>query len=98
MMAQPVVSRTQRRIERKQLVLVVILILVVAAGSFSLGVMFGQRSGAGGGSENAEPPPAGQTYAGRPSICLYMEDAAGAAGCWQDSKQYTGGGQSPQQP
>ena len=43
MMAQPVVSRTQRRIERKQLVLVVVLILAVAGVSFSLGVMFGKR-------------------------------------------------------
>ena len=45
MMAQPVVSRTQRRIERKQLVLVVVLILAVAGVSFSLGVMFGKQSG-----------------------------------------------------
>lgn len=43
MMMQPVVSRTQRRIERKQLLLIVVLILAVAAGSFALGVMFGQR-------------------------------------------------------
>ena len=69
MMAQPVVSRSQRRIERKQLILVVILILVVAGGSFSLGVMFGQRSdvapGAAVGTASSglpavaqiEPPP-----------------------------------------
>lgn len=45
-MLQPVVTRTQRRIEHKQLMLVIVLILAVAAGSFTLGVMFGQRSGA----------------------------------------------------
>jgi len=44
-MAQPVVSRTQRRIERKQVVLIAILILAVAGISFALGVMFGQRGG-----------------------------------------------------
>jgi cell division protein FtsN len=44
MMVQPVVSRTQRRIEHKQLILIVVLIIAVAAVSFSLGVMFGQRN------------------------------------------------------
>ncbi len=43
-MVQPVLSRTQRRIERKQLMLIVVLIIAVAAVSFSLGVMFGQRN------------------------------------------------------
>ena len=43
-MVQPVVSRTQRRIERKQLMLIVVLIIAVAAVSFSLGVMFGQKN------------------------------------------------------
>ena len=43
-MVQPVVSRTQRRIERKQLMLIVVLIIAVATVSFSLGVMFGQRN------------------------------------------------------
>jgi cell division septation protein DedD len=44
MMVQPVLSRTQRRIERKQLMLIVVLIIAVAAVSFSLGVMFGKRN------------------------------------------------------
>lgn len=44
MMVQPVVSRTQRRIERKQLMLIVVLIIAVSTVSFSLGVMFGQRN------------------------------------------------------
>ena len=69
MMAQPVVSRSQRRIERKQLVLVVILILAVAGVSFSLGFMYGKRSdvaaGIADGTANygetavaqIEPPP-----------------------------------------
>ncbi len=47
MMVQPVVTRTQRRVERKQIVLIIILILAVAGVSFALGVMFGQRSRAG---------------------------------------------------
>ncbi len=44
MMAQPVKTRSQRRIERKQLTLVIILILTLVGISFSLGVMFGKRS------------------------------------------------------
>jgi len=43
-MAQKVVSRTQRRMERKQAVILVLLVLVVSLASFSLGVMVG-RSG-----------------------------------------------------
>jgi cell division septation protein DedD len=49
MMVQPVVSRTQRRIESKQLMLIVVLIIAVAAVSFSLGVMFGKRSSSNSG-------------------------------------------------
>jgi cell division septation protein DedD len=44
-MAQPMVTRSQRRIERKQVVLIVILILAVAGVSFFVGVLFGQRGG-----------------------------------------------------
>ncbi len=44
MMVQPVVSRSQRRLEKKQLVLIIVLVFAVAGVSFSLGVMFGQRS------------------------------------------------------
>jgi len=45
MMAQPVVTRSQRRIERKQVVLIGVLILAVAGVSFALGVMFGRSGG-----------------------------------------------------
>ena len=62
MMTQPVVSRSQRRIERKQLVLVVILILAVAGVSFSLGVMFGRQGGVASGG------PDGTTGSGTPEI------------------------------
>ena len=55
-MAQSVVSRTQRRIERKQLVMIVVLIIAVAAVSFSLGVMFGQRNA------SSQEPAAGVDY------------------------------------
>lgn len=44
-MAQPVVTRSQRRIERKQVVLIVFLVLAVAGASFFVGVLFGQRGG-----------------------------------------------------
>lgn len=42
-MVQTVVTRSQRRIERKQVVLIVVMILAVAGISFFLGVQFGQR-------------------------------------------------------
>ena len=45
-MVQAGVTRSQRRIERKQVALIVILILAVAGASFSLGVLFGQNGGA----------------------------------------------------
>jgi len=67
MMAQPVVSRSQRRIERKQLVLAVILILAVAGVSFSLGVMYGKQSGVAtgvaDGTENSRLPTVAQIEA-----------------------------------
>lgn len=46
-MVQPVVSRSQRRIERKQLMLIVVLILAVSGVSFSLGVIYGQKGATG---------------------------------------------------
>jgi len=49
MMVQPVVSRSQRRMERKQLVLIVALVIAIAGASFSLGVLYGRRSGEGQG-------------------------------------------------
>lgn len=54
-MAQPVVTRTQRRVERKQLLLIVILILAVAGVSFTLGVKFGQKGGPLPGFDSARP-------------------------------------------
>lgn len=44
-MVQPVVTRSQRRMERKQVVLIVVLILAVAGISFFVGVLVGQRNG-----------------------------------------------------
>jgi hypothetical protein len=67
MMAQPVVSRSQRRNERKQLVLAVILILAVAGVSFSLGVLYGKQSGVAAkvadGTENSGRPAVAQVEA-----------------------------------
>lgn len=56
-MAQAVVTRSQRRVERKQVVLIVVLIFAVAGVSFFLGVLFG-RSGNSlpGFSEDAGKP------------------------------------------
>lgn len=42
-MAQQVVTRTQRRNERKQLILVIVLILAVAGASFYLGKVYGEN-------------------------------------------------------
>lgn len=56
-MVQTVVTRSQRRIERKQVVLIVVLILAVAGISFSLGVLFGQSRGSlSGSSSDVEMP------------------------------------------
>ena len=56
-MVQAVVTRSQRRLERKQVVLIVVLILAVAGVSFSLGVLFGQSSASlSGASAEAEKP------------------------------------------
>jgi cell division septation protein DedD len=55
-MAQPVVTRTRRRIERKQLVLVVTLILVVAGTSFWLGMIFGRKGELPAFPEGGEQP------------------------------------------
>ena len=43
-MVQQVVSRTQRRIERKQLLLAIVLIVAVAGCSFYLGMLFGRQT------------------------------------------------------
>lgn len=42
-MPQPVLSRTQRRVEKKQAGLIVVLVVLVAAASFMLGFMLGQK-------------------------------------------------------
>ena len=56
-MVQPVATRSQRRIERKQVILIVALILAVAGVSFVLGVMFGQKGGTLPGlASNIEKP------------------------------------------
>ena len=56
-MLQPVVTRSQRRVERKQIVLVIVLIIAVAGVSFTLGVMFGQRTMPGAGQVSDSEPP-----------------------------------------
>ncbi len=56
-MVHAVVTRSQRRIERKQVVVIIVLILVVSGVSFSLGVLFGQSGGSlPGSSVDVEKP------------------------------------------
>ena len=45
-MVQPVVTRSQRRLESKQYLLIILLILAVAGLSFYLGMQFGKQGGA----------------------------------------------------
>lgn len=52
----PVVSRTQRRVERRQALLLLVLVLAVTGVSFFLGVMVGQSGGLSGFGRRSEPP------------------------------------------
>ena len=52
----PVGSRTQRRLERRQMVVMVILVMAVTVASFFLGVMVGERGSVPGFSPRVEPP------------------------------------------
>lgn len=81
-MAQPVVSRTQRRIERKQLVLVFVLTLAVAVASFVLGVMFAERGGSLTGlAADAQKP--------KPPMAIQIVPPPAAAGAAEKNDQLT---------
>jgi DedD protein len=54
----PVLTRTQRRLERRQMLLMVILVAAVTGASFFLGVMVGERGSANRQSEFTYPPAA----------------------------------------
>lgn len=56
-MVQAVVTRSQRRLERKQVVLIVALIFAVAGVSFYLGVLFGRDGGSLPGFSNEAGKP-----------------------------------------
>lgn len=86
-MGQPVVTRSQRRIERKQVVLIGILILAVAGTSFVLGVKYGQRSADGSGlgveaekpkvpmaSKLVSPPPPPEAAPEKPERLTFYEN------------------------
>jgi len=85
-MVQQVVTRSQRRIERKQLVLIVLLIIAVSGVSFALGVMFGQQrrslSEPVAGSEPANlptvakvvPPPKPEPASEKPEQLTFYEN------------------------
>lgn len=63
-MMQPIVTRTQRRVESKQVILIAVLVVAVAGVSFVLGVLYGQQGGerllAGGESDRPRLPMATQ--------------------------------------
>ena len=52
----PVGPRTQRRLERRQMVVMVILVMAVTVASFFLGVMVGERGSFPGFASRVEPP------------------------------------------
>jgi cell division septation protein DedD len=52
----PVGPRTQRRLERRQMVVMLILVMAVTVASFFLGVMVGERGNFPGFSPRVEPP------------------------------------------
>ena len=52
----PVGPRTQRRLERRQMVVMVILVMAVTVASFFLGVMVGERGSFLGFASRVEPP------------------------------------------
>jgi len=52
----PVGSRTQRRLERRQMVVMFILVMAVTVASFFLGVMVGERGSFPGFAPRVEPP------------------------------------------
>lgn len=77
----PVLTRTQRRLERRQMWMMVILMAAVTAASFFLGVMVGERSATGGAAEPADPtmaqvapPPPPPAVATAPRKLTFYED------------------------
>lgn len=52
----PVVTRSQRRFERRQMLVMVVLVVAVTVASFFLGVMVGERGLVSGFSKQPEPP------------------------------------------
>ncbi len=85
-MVQPVVTRSQRRIERKQLAVIVALILAVASVSFLLGVMYGKAGGSvpgfNAGTEKLKlpvvtqiaPPPTPVAIVEKPETLTFYEN------------------------
>jgi len=77
----PVLTRTQRRLERRQMWMMVILMAAVTVTSFFLGVMVGERSASSGVAEPAgpsmtqvAPPPPPSAVSTAPRKLTFYED------------------------
>ena len=77
----PVLTRTQRRLERRQVGMMVILMVADTVASFFLGVMVGERSATGHSAESAgpavaqiAPPPPPPGVANAPRKLTFYED------------------------
>lgn len=76
----PVATRTQRRFERRQMLMMIILVLAVTVASFFLGVMVGERGSFSGAqvepprlpmAQIAPPPPPSSVSAGSQKLTFY---------------------------
>jgi cell division protein FtsN len=77
----PVLTRTQRRLERRQMGMMIILMAAVTVASFFLGVMVGERSATSHSAETAgpavaqiAPPPLPPGVANAPRKLTFYED------------------------
>jgi len=77
----PALTRTQRRLERRQMWMMVILMAAVTMASFFLGVMVGERSASSGATESSgptmaqvAPPPPPPAVAAAPRKLTFYED------------------------
>jgi cell division septation protein DedD len=77
----PVLTRTQRRLERRQMWMMVILMVAVTVASFFLGVMVGERSASmpspettGASITQAAPPPLPVSASNAPRKLTFYED------------------------
>lgn len=78
----PVVTRTQRRLERRQMLLMVVLVAAITVASFFLGVMVGERGSFSGARvepprlpmAQVAPPPPPSSVAAAPQKLTFYDD------------------------